>query len=241
MGLSIVYGVEWEYLVVDCLLLIFDIEVSFQEFCSVFNSMNEYQIYGEILMLPGFFPIVGVYYGIWIFFSLLLMLFVAWILAKVTYHKEREKLVKDIRKELEEWGRRMAEESVQEEKAAIDEPGKIIRDIKEAKEQVQKVVVVVKEEEKEYIRIDSKEKEIAFRCNYVKENPDFLPHLKAILPEVTPTEIMLCIMLKKNMSNRDMSESMGISIKSVFKLRYRLRRKLGFETGDSLESWVKNI
>lgn len=217
----------------------------FVNFVLLFNKMNGYQIYGEILMLPGFFPLVGVYYGVWMFISLLFMLFIAWIFAKVTYYKEREKLVKDIRKELEAWGQKMSEDSMAEGVIHNDDtvkimPEKIIRDVKEAKENVQKIIVV-KEGEKEYIRIDSKEKEIAFRCAYAKENPDFLPRLKAILPEVTPTEIMLCIMLKKDMSNREMSESMGISIKSVFKLRYRLRRKLGFETGDSLEDWVKNI
>ena len=178
----------------------------------------------------------------WVVFLVIFMPFLFWFLGRSLYRKERDEVLREIWVKLEELEHNIIEASKQEGEKLVVVSDNIIdnQELRKREESVENDNVDLNIL-CESVRIDSRDKEIAFKNEYIKSDPDFLPGLKKLLPNVTSTEIMLCMMIRRNMSNREMSDSMGISVKSVFKLRYRLRCKVGLATGDSLDEWVKNI
>ncbi len=77
----------------------------------------------------------------------------------------------------------------------------------------------------------------SFRASY----PGFLPTLRARVPGITPAEETLCMLIKMNLSNREIAEKMSISIGSLHTARYRLRRKMPPEAAGGMDEWVRAI
>lgn len=65
-----------------------------------------------------------------------------------------------------------------------------------------------------------------FALHFNQAYDDFLIALKKEYPKLTPNEIKLCAYLRLNMSSKEISHIMSITIKSVELSRYRLRKKL---------------
>lgn len=62
----------------------------------------------------------------------------------------------------------------------------------------------------------------SFRASY----PGFLPTLRERVPGITPAEETLCMLIKMNLSNREIADKMSISIGSLHTTRYRLKQKM---------------
>ena len=80
----------------------------------------------------------------------------------------------------------------------------------------------------------------SFRASY----PGFLPTLRERVPGITPAEETLCMLIKMNLSNREIADKMSISIGSLHTTRYRLKHAAGgrqghgrMGTGDRIGSW----
>ena len=70
---------------------------------------------------------------------------------------------------------------------------------------------------------------------------DFLKRLKEKCPTITPRELDLSTFLLINMSSKEISEVMNISIKGVDISRYRLRKKLGLSRNQNLTGYLLSI
>lgn len=65
-----------------------------------------------------------------------------------------------------------------------------------------------------------------FRQAFEQVHPGFFDDLRQRHPELTPAEVRLVALSKLGVPSRDMASMLGVSIDSVHKGRYRLRRKL---------------
>ncbi len=80
-----------------------------------------------------------------------------------------------------------------------------------------------------------------FRILFEQVYPGFSYRLKITYPELSPAEVRFFYLTKLNFSSREMATMLGISIDSIHKLRYRLRKKLNLEDVDNFETVVQNI
>ncbi|MBX2870960.1 MAG: hypothetical protein KTR30_02645 [Saprospiraceae bacterium] len=73
------------------------------------------------------------------------------------------------------------------------------------------------------------------------EKDDFLVKIKENYPDLSARELRLCSYLKLNVSSKEIAEYMGISIRGVESLRYRVRKKLGLDTGQDLTEFILGL
>jgi phosphate/sulfate permease len=109
-------------------------------------------------------------------------------------------------------------------------------------------------DEKEYI--DSKLKELStlirqkmsfsdeteeFYSKIEKTDRDFRQKLTSTFPGLTEQEKKLAILLRLNLSSKEISSLLGISSKSVEIARYRLRKRLNLKQGENLILFIQNL
>jgi inorganic phosphate transporter, PiT family len=70
---------------------------------------------------------------------------------------------------------------------------------------------------------------------------DFGQNLGASFPLLSEQEKRLAILLRLNLSSKEISTLLGISPKSVEIARYRLRKKLNLKQGESLTQFIQNL
>ncbi len=80
-----------------------------------------------------------------------------------------------------------------------------------------------------------------FRNLFDKTFPEFDEQQKTQLPSLTAAEIRLLMLLKVGFNNAEIAYALGISIESVYKSRYRLRRKISVLEDFDLERFAKNF
>lgn len=72
-----------------------------------------------------------------------------------------------------------------------------------------------------------------FRERFEASFPGFMLRLKSQFPSLTAAETRLFLLIKLKFSNQEMSETLGISIESIYRSRHRLSKKIGLvDTGD---------
>lgn len=80
-----------------------------------------------------------------------------------------------------------------------------------------------------------------FAVHFDKVHADFLVSLKNHYPNLTPSELKLCAYLRLNLSSKEISQVMNITIKSVELSRYRLRKKLQLAPDANLYYFLLNF
>jgi hypothetical protein len=80
-----------------------------------------------------------------------------------------------------------------------------------------------------------------FAIHFNKVHDDFLLFMKKRYPNLTSSDLKLCAYLRLNLSSKDIAQIMNITIKSVELSRYRLRKKLDIEPGESLFDFLLNF
>ncbi len=65
--------------------------------------------------------------------------------------------------------------------------------------------------------------------------------IKRIAPEISKGELRLAALLKMNLNSHEIASVLNISQEGIKKARYRLRKKLGLETTDSLEEFLGSM
>lgn len=80
-----------------------------------------------------------------------------------------------------------------------------------------------------------------FDKRFVDVNKGFYESLKSRFPELTPTELKHCALIKLNFSAKEMAQLLNISINGVNTSRYRIRKKLGLEREDNLANFIAGI
>ena len=89
--------------------------------------------------------------------------------------------------------------------------------------------------------IDNEKQWEVFETAFDEVHEDFLKRVKERFPSLTPREMRLCAYLKMNISTKEISTLMNISIRGVEISRYRLRKKLGIGRDINLTSFILEL
>ncbi len=91
------------------------------------------------------------------------------------------------------------------------------------------------------IQNNSKCKWEEFKATFEQVNQNFYSNLKGNYPDLSPSELKLCSLLKLNLSTKDISNLMGISYDSVKMGRYRVRKKLKLSRETNLVGFISQF
>ena len=80
-----------------------------------------------------------------------------------------------------------------------------------------------------------------FRKSFEQVHYDFMQGLRKHCTDLSATELRLCALIKLNISSKDIATMMGITQDSLRVARYRLRKKLMLNHGDSLTVFIQNL
>lgn len=80
-----------------------------------------------------------------------------------------------------------------------------------------------------------------FKNNFEKVHGDFFRKLKSQSGDLTPSELRLASLMRMNLSSKDIASTLNISLDSLRISRYRLRKKLALEKGESLQQFILGI
>lgn len=80
-----------------------------------------------------------------------------------------------------------------------------------------------------------------FEARFISVNKGFYERLNKNHPKLSRGEQKLCALVKLNLSSKEMSKLLGISIESVHTNRYRLRKKLKLERETSLTEFIAKL
>ena len=70
---------------------------------------------------------------------------------------------------------------------------------------------------------------------------DFLTRITGLYPDLTPTEVRLCILLRLNLSTKDICFLTSRSLRTVENIRYRMRKKMELKKNASLTLHILSI
>ncbi|AWW29683.1 hypothetical protein DN752_05850 [Echinicola strongylocentroti] len=77
-----------------------------------------------------------------------------------------------------------------------------------------------------------------FKQNFEKVHQDFFRNIQQRTGGLTPAEMKLASLMRLNLSSKEIASTLGISLDSLRISRYRLRKKLRLEKGDSLQQFI---
>ena len=80
-----------------------------------------------------------------------------------------------------------------------------------------------------------------FRKIFEQVHQDFFHRLQRDSHELTPAELRLAALIRLNIPSKDIAVVLGISPDSLRIARYRLRKKLGINQGDSLSHFIGSL
>ncbi len=70
---------------------------------------------------------------------------------------------------------------------------------------------------------------------------DFMHKVKTMYPRISHNDIRLMCMIRMGLSSGEIAKILNITMDSLHKSRYRLRKKIGLEGGQSLEAFVNSL
>ncbi len=79
----------------------------------------------------------------------------------------------------------------------------------------------------------------AFKEYFERGNPGYILRLRESFPDLTVAEERLFLLLKMNLSSKEAAAMQGISLESIKKNRYRLRKRLGLGERENLEQFIR--
>ena len=77
-----------------------------------------------------------------------------------------------------------------------------------------------------------------FAVHFDEINNNFLKNLKAHFPKLTNTDLKVCAYLQLNLASKEIAQLMNITVRGVEISRYRLRKKLGLNTEQSIAEFL---
>ncbi|RPD41542.1 triple tyrosine motif-containing protein [Chitinophaga barathri] len=80
-----------------------------------------------------------------------------------------------------------------------------------------------------------------FAEHFDEVNNDLLGKLKKEFPDLSRSDLKMCAYLRLNFSSKQISQLHNISVRGVEIHRYRIRKKLGLKTGQSLSTFLGNL
>jgi DNA-binding CsgD family transcriptional regulator len=80
-----------------------------------------------------------------------------------------------------------------------------------------------------------------FDVNFEKVHHNFFEELKRLNPTLTKRELRLCAFVKMNLTNKEISPLLNISLRGVENARYRIRKKLEVAHEDNFVAFLESI
>ncbi len=80
-----------------------------------------------------------------------------------------------------------------------------------------------------------------FEQQFQQLDQNFIHNLAEQHPELTPTELKVCSMLRISLSNKEIASIMNISVRTVDTHRTHIRKKLGLASGENLTTVLATI
>lgn len=80
-----------------------------------------------------------------------------------------------------------------------------------------------------------------FRLIFDKVHASFFTDLKQHCPDLTPSEIRLLALVKMDLESADMAKLLGVTQESLRVMRYRVKKKMRIEAGDSLQQFIRQL
>lgn len=80
-----------------------------------------------------------------------------------------------------------------------------------------------------------------FKLHFDSVHPNFFVKLKELSAKLTENDLRLCAYISIGMRAKQIAEMLSVSPDSVNTNRYRLRKKLGLQRGDSLDEYLRRI
>ncbi|UZO81529.1 hypothetical protein NBT05_03415 [Aquimarina sp. ERC-38] len=80
-----------------------------------------------------------------------------------------------------------------------------------------------------------------FNKRFTEVNTEFYKTICNKHPELTPTELKHCALIKLNFNNYEMSKILNISLRSVHTSRYRIKKKIGLDANSSLTNYIRSL
>ena len=77
-----------------------------------------------------------------------------------------------------------------------------------------------------------------YQINFDHIHENFFRKLKDHFPDLTPSDLRMCALLRLNMPTKDMARMLNLSIRGVEAARYRLRKKLDLPEGKGLADFM---
>ncbi|MCS6820205.1 MAG: hypothetical protein RMJ53_05905 [Chitinophagales bacterium] len=78
-----------------------------------------------------------------------------------------------------------------------------------------------------------------FRKKFDAVHNNFFLKLKNSYPEITNAEMRMAALIKLNMNNKQIASMLGVSDETVYKTKYRLKKRMGIENDTPLEDILK--
>ncbi|QJB29818.1 transcriptional regulator [Chitinophaga oryzae] len=80
-----------------------------------------------------------------------------------------------------------------------------------------------------------------FAAHFDELNDGFLNKLKKQYPQLTKTDLKMCTYIKLNLTTKEVSQLLNITVRGVEVSRYRIRKKIGLPTEQSLSQFLNQI
>lgn len=117
----------------------------------------------------------------------------------------------------------------------IVELEKIIKEYKIPKSQGRQIIQHIRE------NISTEDEWQMFQENFDMIHKNFFRNLKMRYPNLTPSDLKICVLLRLNYSSKEIASIQGVSIRGIETARYRLRKKLNLAEEDSLSDFLINF
>lgn len=82
---------------------------------------------------------------------------------------------------------------------------------------------------------------MSFAEKFNQTNPRYLEKLLRAHPSLTQREILVCMYLKLNYTNKEISDLMSISLVTIDTYRHNIRKKIGLNRKDKLITYLNTI
>ncbi|MBS0030871.1 ligand-binding sensor domain-containing protein [Chitinophaga sp. 22321] len=80
-----------------------------------------------------------------------------------------------------------------------------------------------------------------FAAHFDELNDDFLNKLKKQYPQLTTSDLKVCAYLKLNLTTKEIAQLLNITVRGVEVSRYRIRKKIGLPTEQSLSTFFNQM
>ncbi len=78
----------------------------------------------------------------------------------------------------------------------------------------------------------------SFEMHFNEVHNNFIYRLKEAYPDLSARELRLCAYLRMNLSTKEIAPLMGISLRGIEGLRYRIRKKISVDGNDNLTDFI---